>query len=714
MSVDLSKLAIFLLQGTWEYVQDLLGTQSERNSVAAEAVRLLALNEILSTWAHKKFDVPSVWFQEISLTGKLNSVNAGEISEIVTAHASECSNKLNDIKDLSILSIIDLLGIVHSIGAHTLPPRGYSQRRLHGAFYTPSAVARFIAQTTLNPIMSGNDPITLKERLSNIAVLDPCCGPGIFLAASYSVLTESLVQSSLEKAELEELYDQIASNHYGVDLDSAALEIASCGLSMMAGDTTLRKYRSQMQRGNSLVNSHRLVDGTSLNEFLEYSVARDSFEWQKEFSDVLSGGGFDVILFNPPYKRLRPNQAEYMRTRLRSESLVDMNEYEDYKRRLLDDVTFFRTSGEYIHSVSGSINTYQLFIERALDLSKEGGQIGFIVPSTLLADYSSRRLRKYLIYDNHIHQLYEFPESTRLFSGVTQSLCIGHIEKGSSTQNINVLFSLSSLDDVKKLDFLRMSIADIYGSFGNSYVIPRTSKSEWTLIKKMHRNPAISVFDWLYNHRGELDLTLDKKFIKSGLGKHPLIRGFSIGRYRLKNPLAQISEHVEIMDFKKDKETSDRVKHIDRMRIACQQISNQANQWRLKFSMIPSNVVLSNSCNYFSIQEDIPEYILDYLLGVMNSELMNWRFSISSSNNHVSNHELSQLPLVDPLDPKVNSIAQEIAAHVKAIKTPLDSHDISIESLVFSLYGLKEGEAQRVLRIRNVSPSVMDEIIESM
>jgi len=31
----------------------------------------------------------------------------------------------------------------------------------------------------------------------------------------------------------------------------------------------------------------------------------------------------------------------------------------------------------------------------------------------------------------------------------------------------------------------------------------------------------------------------------------------------------------------------------------------------------------------------------------LNSELLNWRFKITSSNNHINNYELDELPVVD-------------------------------------------------------------------
>ncbi|MFW9933294.1 MAG: Eco57I restriction-modification methylase domain-containing protein [Candidatus Thorarchaeota archaeon] len=358
------------------------------------------------------------------------------------------------------------------------------------------------------------------------------------------------------------------------------------------------------------------------------------------------------------------------------------------------------------------MNTYHLFIERSLALAKEGGHIGFIVPSTLLADYSSRNLRQELFYHNMVRSFTEFPESARLFSGVTQSICIGHVEKGGLTNEFEVQIGMQSLNEVPNNKPYTVRVADISNSFGSSLIIPRISQSDWILVKRMHRHPFLATYSWLKNHRGELDLTIDKEYIHEGQGRYPLVRGSAIGRYALRDSSGKCSsECVDIEGFRLSKKNSERMGHIELKRIACQQISNQANHWRLKFSRIPEGTVLANSCNYLVLRKEIDESVLDFLLAVMNSELMNWRFSISSSNNHVSNHELSLLPLIDSLSDDVKASSRYVTQLMRNIRS--DTNDVvpSVEGSIFSIHGFTRKNARRVLESRGKDRSIIEEIL---
>ena len=64
---------------------------------------------------------------------------------------------------------------------------------------------------------------------------------------------------------------------------------------------------------------------------------------------------------------------------------------------------------------------------------------------------------------------------------------------------------------------------------------------------------------------------------------------------------------------------------------------------RLKFALVGEEILLGNSLNY--IISDISEDFIFGLYSIFNSILLDWRFCITSSNNHVNNYELDNLPL---------------------------------------------------------------------
>ncbi len=82
---------------------------------------------------------------------------------------------------------------------------------------------------------------------------------------------------------------------------------------------------------------------------------------------------------------------------------------------------------------------------------------------------------------------------------------------------------------------------------------------------------------------------------------------------------------------------------FNKKRLICQQVSNGGLKRRLKFIYCSDSDILGNSCNYISSDEET----LAKLYLILNSSILNWRFKITSSNNHINNYELGELPIVD-------------------------------------------------------------------
>jgi hypothetical protein len=109
------------------------------------------------------------------------------------------------------------------------------------------------------------------------------------------------------------------------------------------------------------------------------------------------------------------------------------------------------------------------------------------------------------------------------------------------------------------------------------------------------------------------------------------------------------------------------------------------------------------------------DYLL-YLLGVLNSDLMNWRFNLTNANNHVSNRELVSLPIHDPvgsLDMNSEAVSDLIGEVRFVLKEGLN-YSSRVESLVFALYGLGIGDARTVLAERDAEPEQMKEVLSHL
>ncbi|MHA2191966.1 MAG: Eco57I restriction-modification methylase domain-containing protein, partial [Candidatus Thorarchaeota archaeon] len=688
----------------WELVREqrkataqLVADDKELESVASEMTRLAVLNHSLHIWSSasslKPRKLKGLAFRTPTLS--VRQVSIDEIDLITSTKQlideAEASYSDERITNLSCDDFLELIAHIHSIGSYHLPDGQTPSvpQRVLGAYYTPREVSDFIADYTLSPLVKRlakeHGLNALREHLK---LIDPACGPGAFLLSSIRICAAMFPELSLHEAAR-----IMKPNLYGVDLDRAALELADVSLSIMCrqqiGNSKTRNLGTTLKAGNSLISLNGWNGLENHEGYFKDPTSRHSFEWRSQFPEIFSGEstGFDALLMNPPYERLKPNFAEFMRERLLSGSrMVHGEDFENYKANLQEDLHYYRNSGEYSLANRHTLDTYRLFIERSLKMVRPGGKIGFIVPSTVLGDLSAEQLRRSLLIENTVKALHDFPEGNKLFENVTQSVSIVVLDRGGTTKNLKVSFGLKTMNEARKSRGYRIRISEIPEIMQKSMVIPRIEREGWRILKHLHSNLDLGSIDWLANKRGEFDLTLHKRFI-TGKGAR-LVRGSNIGRYSLRKGRRRPDEFVDLSSFHTVLGSSSRIEDSHLTRLACQQISNRNQRWRLKFALVDPGVVLANSCNYFVLSKDSDQNLLYYLLGVFNSELMNWRFNVSSTNNHVSNRELSELPLPVHAAIDMPQTMQRIIELARNCLSEGRTYDAELEALVFSLYGI--------------------------
>jgi Alw26I/Eco31I/Esp3I family type II restriction m6 adenine DNA methyltransferase len=218
-------------------------------------------------------------------------------------------------------------------------------------------------------------------------------------------------------------------------------------------------------------------------------------------------------------------------------------------------------------------------------------------------------------------------------------------------------------------------------------------ESELHFLEILSEFPIIRDNSEIVNLRGELDMTLDFHFITDRDSGLPLIQGSNIGRFGLKAPSRFVSP-----DFL----SRPKGKWVQKPRIACQQISNANQEVRMKWSYIAPGFVLANSCNFLALDDAMlrisgigGDDFLNYLLGILNSEVMNARFKLTSANNHVSNSEIGSLPIGNPnplSGSKISKLAAEmVVSHHSRAQAELDS-------MVVQNFGLVEAPPRRESR----------------
>lgn len=165
-----------------------------------------------------------------------------------------------------------------------------------------------------------------------------------------------------------------------------------------------------------------------------------AFHWPIEFPDVMvRRGGFDVVLGNPPWEVMQLSEEEYFEalapeiaalkgaTRKRAIAALEAERPEmfaDFARdkRASEGVNdFARASGRFNLVARGKVNTYSLFAEHFLNLTREGGRAGVIVPTGIATDATTAPFFGHLVCERRLVQLLDFENSAPIFPGVHRS-----------------------------------------------------------------------------------------------------------------------------------------------------------------------------------------------------------------------------------------------------------------------------------------------------
>lgn len=161
------------------------------------------------------------------------------------------------------------------------------------------------------------------------------------------------------------------------------------------------------------------------------------FHWPLEFSDVFARGGFDCVLGNPPWERIKLQEQEFFAIRdpeiagapnkAARDRLIKMlparkpevaAEFELAKHDADATGLFLRESGDYRLSAVGDINTYQVFAERFRRLMSGNGRAGVIVPSGLATDNNTSAFFGDLVISRQLASFYHFENEAKVFPGV--------------------------------------------------------------------------------------------------------------------------------------------------------------------------------------------------------------------------------------------------------------------------------------------------------
>ncbi len=557
-------------------------------------------------------------------------------------------------------------------------------RKERGIYYTPEFITNYIVQQTIGYFLKDHS----YNEIHNIKILDPSCGSGSFLIKAFDeLLNYHAIQKGKSVNELDqyECLPILTGNIFGVDLDKQAVEIARLNLLLrsLAKRELLPSLADNIRQGNSLISG---IEQELEKYFGSNWREKRPFIWESEYNDIMSNGGFDIVIGNPPYVRV--------------DSLPD------------EEKTYWKVK---FKSAVGKYDLYYLFIEIALKLAKDNGMLAFITPNRYCTNTTGENLRR-LIFNKGAQIIVTSLSRLTVFEEAANYPVIIIIRKtAKSTHKKLIYYDVKSFQDLNllspsyelsenELNVLPRAIIPINVDF------PKLTIALKLIKKAIHADQFVKIQEGL-----RIPVNWETK-ISENEHQVPIIKQFQFSRYsgikrvsylsgkRLKTLLSTNAERIS------NSYKSKIIFAEDALRIE---------------ATIDEKLGLCQGGVYFATLKD-EFYSLYYLLSVFNSELLTFIFKCLYSGIHMGGEYLrfrtqylQELPIYRPDFNNTNekkiydnliSLAHEMIELNKNLDPirdlysierdelikQIDYKDKEINNLVYDLYGLNSEERKIV------------------
>jgi Alw26I/Eco31I/Esp3I family type II restriction m6 adenine DNA methyltransferase len=554
-----------------------------------------------------------------------------------------------------------------------------------GAFYTDFRLALKLAESLL----------PLAQQSASPKIIDLASGSGILLSSVAFELSKILPSDLV-----------ISKSIFGIDLSKNALRGSLLALSSMTSSIKVIK------------------------ELREHLVVCDSLVEGKKLLTKFSPEGFDGVIGNPPWEKLKLNLYEYLRSnghdihygqkiKVKTESKKHLR----LKTKLKD---YSRAISHWLPTHKGEIDLYMPFLSMAMQAVRNGGQIAQIVPASLIRNKSAQLLRK-SVFSNSLVKLTLFDNKQKFFKIDSRFKFLfveakigSHDTKGKLVlaQGNFTDMSFNSRKDVH-IDFQKLLL------IRPDLSIPEVrDQLEWELYKRIS-----SSFDqfgkrssgWDHIFYREIDMSLDKKSFRPNRTNNslPVIEGRMIHQYRVgiksyisgtgrkaiwKEVISKSGELNSQFFINKSDVPQKNTDRIKRARVAFCDITGQTNERTMLATIVPGDCICGNKVPTIDFINNDDSQFLSYLwVGIANSFVFDWllRRTITTNANFFI---LDGIPVPKPdFDNPIAVMISQLVKQLLEKNNTLYDWDsgiirAKIDALVASLYKISFEEFKVILR----------------
>ncbi|PPK49831.1 Eco57I restriction-modification methylase domain-containing protein [Marinobacter persicus] len=451
-------------------------------------------------------------------------------------------------------------------------------------------------------------------------IIDPACGAGILLAA----ITREVCGMDRSKTT-----HWIRNGVHAADLSGNSLRAALLSIASFTDDLeALRVMKSKWHLGDSLLAN-------------------------SEIWETMAPGGFDGVIGNPPWEKLKLSKHEFLKARGNNrhygESVEGFNE-ELFSKHRNEVSTYAREIVDrYPKLRNGEPDLYIAFTELFFNLCRDQGTIAALLPGGLIRSQGTTAIRKELVEASRDISLSIIDNRSRFFAidsrfkflAVALVKCNRSEIKRNPIQLLHESGTRNGLQVNGRATIGRKSLSDIRPDLSFPEV---RNAQEWQLYSKIMKagqmwfEPKSS---WKPKFCRELDMTRErKKFVTvpakdalpviegrmvqahrfgvkgylSGAGRRALWEAYPVGNSKLRPQFWIRSSDIPQRSYARTQ--VNRVGFCD--------IAGQTNERSLMACIIPAGVACGNKVPTITFPNDPSEDRLLVWASVANSFVFDW------------------------------------------------------------------------------------------
>ncbi|UOF14482.1 N-6 DNA methylase [Lysobacter capsici] len=275
------------------------------------------------------------------------------------------------------------------------------------------------------------------------------------LQALESLPDSTLAQIAAKQAAWQAIADESAESplHHAADMLLAAFLLPKSKANQRAVPTS-------NSVGQELLGEHG-AEHHGEKRAAARQICRESrvLHWPLAFPLVHAAGGFACVLGNPPWEVSQLGEEEFFASRdahiaslagaARKKAIAELEresprlwlEFLSESHRTAACNTFYRESGRYPLTAVGKLNTYPLFAETISQVTSESGRAGFIVPTGIATDDSTKAFFSFLTQSGSLATLLAFENEEFIFPSVHHAFRFCLLTLGKNDESEFVFFA---------------------------------------------------------------------------------------------------------------------------------------------------------------------------------------------------------------------------------------------------------------------------------